>query len=134
MTRKKESKKTRIYWIAMAIFTLFLMMSCGKKTVLSEDLIGTWKTSDLKYGDAYFELEREAVVFGTKDGDIHSFPILKVKKRKMQDEDWTLYTIFYKTIDFQKVEFPFYFRAGSTGLIRFKNQPSLVWQKTTIGP
>ena len=116
------------------ILTFLLMMNCGKKTALSDDLFGIWKTSDTKYEEAYFELQRNMVIFGTRDGDINGFPILKVKKEKFQDKAWMLYTIFYETNDFQKMEFTFYYHAGTPELIRFKNQPSLVWQKTTIEP
>jgi hypothetical protein len=134
MMMKKIRKKTKIRWMTIIIFASFLPINCGKKTTLSDDLLGIWKTSDIKYGNTFFELKRNAVVFGTKEGDVNSFPILDVKIEKIQDKDWILCTIFYETADFQKVEFPFYFCKGHSGLIRFRNQPSLVWQKTTIKP
>jgi hypothetical protein len=54
---------------------------------------------------------------------------MEIKKELLKDKDWVQYTIFYQDIDFRKVEFPFYFRSSEREMIRFKNQPSLVWKK-----
>jgi len=47
----------------------------------------------------------------------------------MQDDVWVLVTIFYKDQDQQKVEFLFYFDTSDKNMLRFLNQPYLVWKK-----
>jgi hypothetical protein len=120
-------QKNRVIFLALLIATITI--NCGKITTASEDLIGTWKATDLRYSDTYFEIEKKAITFRTKEGDSNSYAIIKIKKELMQDGQWVQYTIFYKNRDLHKVEFPFYFHASDKGMIRFKNQPYLVWKK-----
>ena len=98
-------------------------------TTASDELTGIWKPSDIRYNGTYFEIKKKAITFRTKDGDSNSYTIIKIKRQLLKDKDWVRYTIFYRDLDSQKVEFPFYFRSADRGVIRFKNQPSLVWKK-----
>jgi len=131
MTSKKILKKLKKYHLISVILLAAVAMNCGKITTLSDDLIGTWKTSNTIYTGTFFELKRDAVVFGTKDGDVNTYRILEVKKQKMENNEWDSYTIFYQDNDFHRVEFSFFYRASDTQVIRFKNQPVLVWKKET---
>ena len=120
-------QKNRVIFLALLIATITI--SCGKITTASEDLIGTWKATDLRYSDTYFEIEKKAITFRTKEGDCNSYAIIKIKKELIQDGQWVQYTIFYKDRDLQEMEFPFYFHTSDQKAIRFKNQPFLVWKK-----
>ena len=119
-------QKNRVIFLALLIATITI--SCGKITTASEDLIGTWKATDLRYSDTYFEIEKKAITFRTKEGDCNSYAIIKIKKELMQDGQWVQYTIFYKDRDLQEMEFPFYFHTSDQKAIRFKNQPGLIWK------
>ena len=120
-----QRKKPLVLLAVLSVITV----NCGKITTASNELIGIWKASDLRYSGACFEINRKTINFQTKDGDSASYKIIKIKKDLLKDREWVLYTIFYRGQDFQKVEFPFYFQKTDRGMIRFKNQPSLVWKK-----
>lgn len=115
--------------IFLAVLLVIITINCGRTTSASEGLIGIWKTSDMRYNDTFFEIKKKEIIFRTKEGNSESFPIIKIKKEPMEDKEWVLYTIFYCSRDSQKLEFPFYFRPADSGVIRFKNQPYLVWKK-----
>ena len=117
----------RIVWLAF--FLALISTNCVKIKSASEDLIGVWKASNIRYSDTYFEIEKESITFRTKEGDRNSYTIIEIKKEQMKDKVWVLYTIFYRDQDLQKVEFPFYFQTTDRGVIKFKNQPHLVWKK-----
>ena len=123
------SNKNKKTMIILAVLIALITMSCGKITTASDEIIGIWKASDIRYNHTSFEIKRKAITFLTKEGDVNNFTIIKVKKEQMDDKEWVQYTIFYKDRDLRKVEFPFYFRSSYSSIIRFKNQPYLVWKK-----
>ena len=139
MTHQKTRKqqKTRISHgnvsacasVCLAAFIALITISCGKITSVSDELIGVWKSSDVQYKDTSFEIHQKAITFRTKEGDSNRYGIVEIKKEMMEDKRWVLYTIYYINQDLQKMEFPFYYQLSDSGLIRFKNQPSLVWRK-----
>lgn len=129
MKSKQTSKRLKHQVIWIAIYLALITMNCGKITTASDELIGTWKASDIRYNETSFEIEKKAITFRTKEGDSNSYTIIKIKKELMLDGQWVQYTIFYKDLDLHKVEFPFYYNASDKGMIRFKNQPYLVWKK-----
>ncbi|UCE41500.1 MAG: hypothetical protein JSV17_00475 [Candidatus Aminicenantes bacterium] len=131
MTHEKTRKpqKSLIVHVCLAALIAVIAIGCGKITTASEDLIGVWKSSDIQYSDTSFEIQKNAITFRNKEGNRNSYGIIEIKKKMMEDRNWVLYTIYYMNRDMQKVEFPFYFQMSNSGLIRFKNQPSLVWKK-----
>jgi hypothetical protein len=106
-----------------------IAIDCGILTTPSDELVGIWKASDVRYNGTYFEIDKKAITFHTKEGSIESFTIMKIEKKTRPDEEWMQYTIYYRNRDLQKVEFSFFFLSSQNGVIRFKNQPSLVWRK-----
>jgi hypothetical protein len=121
----RQQKKQMVFLAVLSVITI----NCAKITTASDELTGIWKPSDIRYNGTYFEIKKKAITFRTKDGDSNSYTIIKIKRQLLKDKDWVRYTIFYRDLDSQKVEFPFYFRSADRGVIRFKNQPSLVWKK-----
>jgi hypothetical protein len=121
----RQQKKQMVFLAVLSVITI----NCAKITTASDELTGIWKPSDIRYNGTYFEIKKKAITFRTKDGDSNSYTIIKIKRQLLKDKDWVQYTIFYRDLDSQKVEFPFYFRSADRGVIRFKNQPSLVWKK-----
>lgn len=115
--------------VGLTLLFALIIVSCGNSTSASDEIIGLWKATDLRYADTSFEIKRKTITFMTKEGDVNNFPIVKVKKEPMDDKEWAEYTIFYRNRDLRKVEFPFYFHSSGRSMIRFKNQPSLVWMK-----
>lgn len=129
MISSKISNPQKNRVIFLAVIIAIITINCGKITTASDELIGIWKASDIRYNDTSFEIEKKAITFRNKEGDNNSYAIIEIKKELMQDGQWVQYTIFYKDRDLHKVEFPFYFYASDKGMIRFKNQPYLVWKK-----
>jgi hypothetical protein len=129
MISSKISKPQKNLILYLAVLIAIITINCGKITTASDELIGIWKASNIRYHDTSFEIKKKAITFCTKEGNSNSFRIIKIKKEVMQDKEWVLYTIFYIDRDMQKEEFPFYFRSSNSGVIRFKNQPHLVWKK-----
>jgi len=113
----------------VAAFLAIITIDCGILTTPSDELVGIWKASDIRYNGTYFEIGKQAITFHTKEGNIESYGIMKIEKETMPDDEWRQYTIYYRNRELQKVEFSFYFRPSHNGVIRFKNQPSLVWRK-----
>ena len=121
-----RQRKNQVIFLAV----LFVIsINCGRITTADDELTGIWKPLDIRYNGAHFEIKKKAITFWTKDGDSNSYKIIKIKKQLLKDKEWVEYTIFYQDFDFQKVEFPFYFRSSDRDIIRFKNQPTLVWKK-----
>jgi hypothetical protein len=116
-------------YVFLAAFITVITISCGKITTASDELIGVWKSSNGQYKDTSFEIHQKAITFRTKEGDSNSYGIVEIKKEMMEDKEWVLYTIYYINNNLQKMEFPFYYQLCDSGVIRFKNQPSLVWRK-----
>jgi hypothetical protein len=129
MKSKQISKRHKNQVVWLAVFLALVTLSCGKIKSASKDLIGIWKATDIRYNDTYFEIEKKAITFRAKGGDSNSYAIVEIKKELMQDGLWVEYIIFYKDKDKRKVEFPFYFNGSDKSVIRFKNQPNLVWRK-----
>jgi hypothetical protein len=125
------NKQQKNQVIFLALLLVIITINCGRTTSASEGLIGIWRTSDMRYNDTSFEIKKNEIIFRDKEGNRESFSIIKIKKEPMQDKEWIQYTIFYWNRDLQKVEFPFYFQPDDLGMIRFKNQPYLVWKKDT---
>jgi hypothetical protein len=117
--------------IFLVVLIVIITINCGKIPSAPEGLIGIWRTSDMRYNDTSFEIKKKEIIFRTKEGNSEIFSIIKIKREPMQDKEWVQYTIFYRSRDLQKLEFPFYFLPADSGVIRFKNQPYLVWKKDT---
>lgn len=129
MTHQKTRKQQKNLIVYLAALIAIITINCGRITTASDELIGVWKASDIRYNDTSFEIKKKAITFRTKEGDSNSFRIIEIKKEVLQDKEWVLYNIFYIDRDLHKVKFPFYFRSSDSGMIRFKNQPYLVWKK-----
>ena len=96
---------------------------------LPEELHGVWETSEEKYADRYFLLDKNAVGFETGAGNIDWYEITRVTKTPENN------TVLY-TIEFQKVEGTLfkrnlYFDSNDGGKIRFKNQPGIEWVRAS---
>ena len=121
-------KPKRIF-VVFVILTVVFVFGCGKKEVMSDEMIGTWKTSDPEYKGTYFELTQAKIIFGTLEGDVNANTIKKIKKKKIPDTEEILFTITYVNIEGQESLFSFFFSSKNNGMIRFQNQPEMVWTK-----
>ena len=121
----RNHKLPQVVWLTI----ILTASSCVSQTQLPDELLGIWKTEALKYKDTFFEMKTGLLVLGTKADEVQSFTITKVERKKLREEEWVLYTVFYQNDRLQKLEFPFYYNPANKGFIRFKNQKNLVWKK-----
>jgi protein-tyrosine phosphatase len=128
MKRKKMARKHPVYGLWIVLLLAMITLNCAGNKFASDDLIGTWKATDIKYSGTFFKIDKKAITFRTKEGDTSSYAIIKVKKEPLQDPEWVQVTIFYRDRDRPKVEFPFYFHSKGRPIIRFKNQTHLTWE------
>ena len=121
--------KPKTYLAVFAILMMFFGTKCGKTPIVSDDLIGVWKTVSPKYAGTFFELTKTSIKFKTKEETVNTYAITKIKSKKEGEEEWTLYTICYVAQEGLEYEFPFYFSPERNGRIRFKNQMDIIWNR-----
>ena len=73
------------------------------------------------------EFNKDAVIFGTGDGNQSVQPIRKVKTVRENNKD--LYTITYLDEDDAEYSFSFYYDPVG-GVIMLKNQEEIEWKKS----
>lgn len=124
---KKKQKPFAFAVIATSI--MMLLSGCTRKAIVPDELVGIWTTPTPIYEGCFFEITKDEIIFGAKDGSESNFFIKDLKTQKIPEEEWTLYTLSYIVRGFQKYEFPFYYHPASNGVIRFKNKMESVWTK-----
>ncbi len=118
--------------IILAIFITLAVFSangCGEKGTIPNELIGEWQTTEPKYEGCYFEMTELTVAFKPKDAEIYSNIITKVTRVEDPNEEFVLYTIFYKDESGKIYQLSINYYPEENGVIRFKNQTEIVWTK-----
>lgn len=119
-------KPTRIL-IGIAILVAFFALLPSRPTLLPDQLVGVWKTSNLKYADRYLELTKVTIIFGTGKQSIDVNFISNVEKI-LQDKA-VLYTVYFHRSGGPEDSVSFYYDPKNGGIIRFKNQKHIAWIK-----
>ena len=115
--------------ILVASVILVFLSGCGSertKTV-PDELVGVWQTRAAKYADRFLELTKTTISFGTGGEDFYTRTVVAVEKTR-EDGD-TLYTVYYTDAEGGEYKFAFYYEPTSGGVIRYKNQKSILWTK-----
>ncbi len=120
--------KCRTFWLLLASLTALAGCNSVEITDLSNDLIGTWKTSEPRYADRFFTLQQTRISFGTGGSDYTIHPISSVEGREEPEQGRVLYTVYYP-LDAQEQLFSFYHYPASQS-IRFKNQDNFEWTRS----
>ena len=92
-----------------------------------DELVGQWHTSNLRYADRYFELQRNSVLFATGEENAPRQPVLSVEYRR--EEGRALYTVFYTGQDGTRQSLSFFLDNDE---LRFKNQSDIIWKKHIV--
>lgn len=121
--------KSKRLFTGLAILCILCVFGCCKKATISDEMIGTWKTTDFKYKETFFELTPDKIIFGTLRGEVNANTIKKIKTKRVPDTEETLYTLTYVNLEGQEIVFPFFFSQKNGGMIRFQNQPEIIWTK-----
>jgi len=113
--------------VVLLIILAFWIAWRPSKSLVPDDLIGEWHTSNANYADRSFEIDPVSVSFGTGEGTVTTGFIKKVSA--VQEGSRTLYTISY-TMDESVNEVSFYYEiAKKDRVIRFRNQEGIRWTK-----
>jgi len=121
-------KPNRLF-VLLFILIIVFAHGCGKKATISDEMIGTWNTTDSKYKETSFELTVDKIIFRTLRGEVNANTIKKIKKKKAPDPEETLFTLTYVNLEGQETIFSFFFSQKNGGMIRFQNQPEIIWTK-----
>lgn len=121
--------KTIKHWIFPVIVIVIFFIQCNNRAAVPPELQGLWKTVSFAYKDTYFELKNKSITFYDREGSVEIHGISKIKREMEKGNEWELYTISYQNDDLKTVEFIFYYNSTKNGLIRFKNQLDLVWNR-----
>ncbi len=118
----------RHLWLLAAL--AWGLAACGSQgpPTLPAELRGVWKTSYPRYADIHFELRQDAVVLHAGEGRYQSHKITAVQSQP--EEGATLYRVTYRHArEGTDDVFAFYYSSARGGLIRFKNQRDVVWER-----
>ena len=102
-------------------------------TVPSE-LIGVWGTTDERYLGRTFEFTTGSVIFQTGNGpfDFTAHPIQEILIQPVMNR--IDYEVEYATIEAGSYVFSFSYLPQDGGLIRFENQPLMIWRHVEPNP
>jgi len=121
-------KPKRIF-VVLSILIIVFTHGCGNRATIEDEMIGTWNTTDSKYKDTSFELTADQIIFRTIGGEVNANTIKKIKKKKAPDTEETLFTLTYVNLEGKETIFSFFFGQKNGGVIRFQNQPEIIWTK-----
>jgi len=82
--------KRKNLFVAFAILTMLLLYGCAQRAVIPDELVGIWTTPTPIYEGCFFEITKEEIIFGAKDGSESNFFIKDLKIQKIPHEEWTL--------------------------------------------
>jgi hypothetical protein len=116
--------------LLLLVGALLVSWGCeeGQTTIISDDMVGVWKTSDQKYEDRFIELKKEVVILGQGDGNESVQPIQKVTMIRQNGKE--LYTVHYLDDNGDKDSISFYYDPVG-GILRLKHQSNIEWTKGT---
>jgi hypothetical protein len=135
LSRKAPKKRSRTpiepHWIliglAIIVATFFAFQNVPETAgTLPKDLYGEWATTNSKYRDRSFTLEKRFLTIGTGKTDLEIYIISRVQKNREKGN--IKYTLTYQ--DEKGIEYEFVFiHTPKTEEIHMKNRDNMVWKK-----
>ena len=110
----------------IAILFFLSLWQCNTQKTVPEELTGIWKAKSPDYKGSFLGLHGNTITFGTVEGDVQNFRILKIKKTEKEGE-WESFTIHYMDNNFQRCELPIYYHPINDGILRFQNKQEITW-------
>ena len=119
----------KLKWIIAVVFCIIISAIAIPRFFINRDLpdnlIGVWETTEEKYEDRYFLVDKNAIGFGTGDGNVDWYEITQVDATTRRNK--TLYIIEYKTGEGTVFKRSLYYYSGNGGTITFENQANIEW-------
>lgn len=114
--------------LVAALVFLNLAAACNPpKDTLPDELHGVWTTSDPRYAGRFFWLNSDFIVFKTGQDSVSTHRIIKILKAP--NNEGVLYTLAYANQDGKELWLSFVYDVLNGGVIRFKNQNDVLWNK-----
>jgi hypothetical protein len=118
--------KKNVLSVTIVILGILCLWQCSTQRTVPDELAGIWKTKIPAYEGSFLELQENTISFGTVEGDVQVFSIIKINKNK-EDGEWESYIIHYRDNNFKRCELPIYFHPTNDGIMRFKNNEDVTW-------
>jgi hypothetical protein len=122
----------RMLWGAIAAIALIFLSAWiwrPPNTLVPQELVGEWHTTDPNYADRTLELDPVCITFST-GGDTVSVGFIKEVK-EVEEPGRILYTISY-TVDDTPNQVSFYYDVSKGNVIWFRNQQRVLWSKDQV--
>ena len=119
----------RLKWIGAVVFCIafagIVLPRLLHNRYLPEKLHGVWQTTETKYTNRYFLLDKNAIGFGAEDGKVDWYEITRVDETVEGNK--ILYTIEFQQVEGAVIKKYLYYDSKNGGRIRFKNQLNIEW-------
>lgn len=125
------SLSTRPYLFLALLFTSAFVVACAPRgpAEVPEELLGVWITDDPRYEDRFLKLEKRKIHFGMGGNEATEAPIIGLEE--LSERGALVYRIKYLSPDGLEYTQSLYYDR-STGELRYKNRPSVVWRRVEI--
>jgi len=121
--------------VFLAVFIILAVLggyNCKKETIVTDELLGVWETSDLKYKGCYFEITKNEIIFKDIEGEVNFYKITEIEAEQNLDEKFITYIIKYVDLEGLPFELPVLYFPGEGSTIRFMNQTNIKWKKREV--
>ncbi len=124
---KKESP-VKVAWIFFLVLTSLFLGACENQVKeIPQGIFGMWKTSDPRYKDRFFRLDRETLTIGVGEGRSFTYPISRIRLETQGKR--TLITVLYKDDEGAELTVSFYYEPQNGGTLFFRHQEGIKWTK-----
>ena len=127
--RVKKLAKKKPFWIFALVPVLIILVRFAphKALELPGKLYGEWVTTNPKYANRFFELEKRLITIGIDENDFDLYSISKIEKTDLKKG--SLYTVTYRESLNSELTFSFYYDPSNGDVVRLKNQKNIEWKK-----
>lgn len=119
--------------VALLVVRPILSWATDSSHATLTPVVGVWEAGKGKYQGRRFEMTDSAVVFhnGHSATDYTWHRVQEVRVKRVADS--TLYTVRYEEGK-KTADMTFWYYGSGAPMIRLKNQPGVVWNKTSLAP
>ncbi len=124
----------RLRWLWIVVVTLLAVVAINaypfglkdQHGAIPKEVLGTWSTTESRYADRAFEIRKESLVFYIGEGDstVHS-----IEEVEVDDLGGPMLLTVHYADEAGPNQFSFYYDPASGGIIRFKNQRHMKWNR-----
>ncbi|UCD25760.1 MAG: hypothetical protein JSW51_07565 [Gemmatimonadota bacterium] len=136
MTGNENGLRRRLRWLWIVVLSLFAVVAVNafssdngnQHGPIPDEVLGTWTTTESRYADRAFDIQKETLVLFIGDGDstVHA-----IEDVEIEDLGGPLLLTVHYSDEEGPNKFAFYYDPVDGGLIRFKNQRHMKWNRSS---